>query len=206
MSGRAILGPGTLRVGRFIGRLGVVSLPAVEVGLDPAKVDFTAQPNASPPEMETRDEADAGRVSATLSTADNYGCRPSCTGRLYEQEPTFFGLMLISVHRQLRRHRLRAVGVLVGLGLAASALSVHAALMSSGMDRHGMSGAESACIAVGGCLAVAAVAVFAPRRLLARLGSIAAAPLAPRLAFVPSRSGFLVRAGPPPPLLSVFRL
>jgi hypothetical protein len=27
-------GPGTLRVGRFIGRLGVVSLPAVEVGLD----------------------------------------------------------------------------------------------------------------------------------------------------------------------------
>jgi hypothetical protein len=34
MSGRAILGPGTLRVGRFIGRLGVVSLRAVEVGLD----------------------------------------------------------------------------------------------------------------------------------------------------------------------------
>jgi hypothetical protein len=34
MSGRARLGPGTLRVGRFIGRLGVVSLPAVEVGLD----------------------------------------------------------------------------------------------------------------------------------------------------------------------------
>ena len=34
MSGRAIPGPGTLRVGRFIGRLGVVSLPAVEVGLD----------------------------------------------------------------------------------------------------------------------------------------------------------------------------
>jgi hypothetical protein len=34
MSGRVRLGPGTLRVGRFIGRLGVVSLPAVEVGLD----------------------------------------------------------------------------------------------------------------------------------------------------------------------------
>jgi hypothetical protein len=34
MSGRASLGPGTLRVGRFIGRLGVVSLPAVEAGLD----------------------------------------------------------------------------------------------------------------------------------------------------------------------------
>jgi hypothetical protein len=28
------LGPGTLRVGRFIGRVGVVSLPAVEAGLD----------------------------------------------------------------------------------------------------------------------------------------------------------------------------
>jgi len=34
VSGRAFLGPGTLRVGRFIGRLGVVSLRAVEVGLD----------------------------------------------------------------------------------------------------------------------------------------------------------------------------
>jgi hypothetical protein len=33
--GRAVgSGPGTLRVGRFIGRLGVVSLPAVEAGLD----------------------------------------------------------------------------------------------------------------------------------------------------------------------------
>jgi hypothetical protein len=34
MSMRASLGPGTLRVGRFIGRLGVLSLPAVEAGLD----------------------------------------------------------------------------------------------------------------------------------------------------------------------------
>jgi hypothetical protein len=34
MSVPAILGPGKLRVGRFIGRLGVVSLPAVQVGLD----------------------------------------------------------------------------------------------------------------------------------------------------------------------------
>src|ERR1700722_1151986 len=34
MSRRASLGPGTLRVGRFIVWLGVVSLPAVEAGLD----------------------------------------------------------------------------------------------------------------------------------------------------------------------------
>jgi hypothetical protein len=34
MRGQTILGPGTMRVGRFIGRLGVVSLPAVEAGLD----------------------------------------------------------------------------------------------------------------------------------------------------------------------------
>jgi hypothetical protein len=34
ISGRAVLGPGTLRVGRFIGRVGVVSLPAVQAGLD----------------------------------------------------------------------------------------------------------------------------------------------------------------------------
>jgi hypothetical protein len=33
-SSQRILGPGTLRVGRFIGRLGVVSLPALEAGLD----------------------------------------------------------------------------------------------------------------------------------------------------------------------------
>lgn len=34
MSGEVIPGPGTVRVGRFIGRLGVVSIPAVAVGLD----------------------------------------------------------------------------------------------------------------------------------------------------------------------------
>jgi hypothetical protein len=34
MSGQTRVGPGTLRVGRFIGRLGVVSLPAVQAGLD----------------------------------------------------------------------------------------------------------------------------------------------------------------------------
>jgi len=34
MSKQTRLGPGSLRVGRFIGRLGVVSIPAVEVGLD----------------------------------------------------------------------------------------------------------------------------------------------------------------------------
>lgn len=34
MSRQMVTGPGTLRVGRFIGRLGVISIPAVEVGLD----------------------------------------------------------------------------------------------------------------------------------------------------------------------------
>ncbi len=34
MSRQIVPGPGTLRVGRFIGRLGVVSIPAVQVGLD----------------------------------------------------------------------------------------------------------------------------------------------------------------------------
>ncbi len=33
MPGSVMAGPGTLRVGRFIGRLGVVSLPAVEIAL-----------------------------------------------------------------------------------------------------------------------------------------------------------------------------
>jgi len=34
MSRQVVPGPGAIRVGRFIGRLGVVSIPAVEVGLD----------------------------------------------------------------------------------------------------------------------------------------------------------------------------
>jgi len=34
MGGRELPGPGTMRVGRFIGRLGVVSVPAVGAGLD----------------------------------------------------------------------------------------------------------------------------------------------------------------------------
>jgi hypothetical protein len=34
VSRRVVQGPGSVRVGRFIGRLGVVSAPAVEAGLD----------------------------------------------------------------------------------------------------------------------------------------------------------------------------
>ncbi len=34
MSRQAVSGPGTVRVGRFIGRLGIVSLPALQAGLD----------------------------------------------------------------------------------------------------------------------------------------------------------------------------
>ena len=34
MSRQIVPGPGTLRVGRFVGRMGVVSIPAIEVGLD----------------------------------------------------------------------------------------------------------------------------------------------------------------------------
>lgn len=34
MNKQVVAGPGTVRVGRFVGRLGVVSLPAVEAGLD----------------------------------------------------------------------------------------------------------------------------------------------------------------------------
>src|SRR5450631_3786725 len=63
MSKQARPGPGTLRVGRFIGRLGVVSIPAVEVGLDldqrvvrrhVAKLEAAGSHNASsPPEVDT---------------------------------------------------------------------------------------------------------------------------------------------------------
>ncbi len=34
MEKRVVPGPGTVRVGRFIGRVGVVSLPAISAGLD----------------------------------------------------------------------------------------------------------------------------------------------------------------------------
>lgn len=93
------------------------------------------------------------------------------------------------------------------LAVALVAVTAHAAVMNGVMDDHVMSDAAALCLAVGGSLAVAGVAVFAVRRLLQRPRWVIPAPLAPSLAFVPASAGFLVRAGPPPPpLLQVFRL
>ena len=115
--------------------------------------------------------------------------------------------MLISVHSQLRRQRRRVLLALAVLAVALAALSAHSAVMSGAMDDHVMSDAAALCLAVGGALAVAGVAVFAVRRLLQRPLWVIPAPLTQALAFVPASAGFLVRAGPPPPaLLQVFRL
>lgn len=113
--------------------------------------------------------------------------------------------MLISLHIQLRRHRRKVVIGLAVLAVGVAALSAHAALMTGESSDHGMSGAVSICMVVGGSLAVFGVGISAVRRLLQRPRWLIPPPLAAAPAFVSASAGFLVRAGPPP-LLSVLRL
>ena len=83
------------------------------------------------------------------------------------------------------------------------AMMANAAVMS----QHGHSDSDAVviCLTVGACVAVAGVAVFAIQRLAQRPLWLIPAPGLPALVFVPTSTGFLVRAGPPP-LLQVFRL
>jgi hypothetical protein len=111
--------------------------------------------------------------------------------------------VFITLHSQLRRHRRKAMAGMAVLAVAAVAMTAHSAVMASGGDH--MSGAASVCLMVGGCIAVIAVAAFAVRRLLQRPLWVIAAPSVPALPFVPTATGFLVRAGPRS-LSQVFRL
>jgi hypothetical protein len=111
--------------------------------------------------------------------------------------------MLISIDRQLRRHRRRALIGLAVLAIAGGALAAHVALMS-GADTH-MTNAAGICLILGGGVAVLAVAAVAIRRLAQRPVWLLALPAAPDLAVRPTPRGVLVRAGPSP-LLQVFRL
>jgi hypothetical protein len=110
----------------------------------------------------------------------------------------------IAIHTQLRRHR-RSVGWLLA---AAVALAVAVTAKTALMSGHGhveMSDAVVACVAVTACVIAVGVTAFAGRRPTRRPLWLIPAPPAPTRAFVPSSSGFLVRAGPPA-LLQVFRL
>jgi hypothetical protein len=118
--------------------------------------------------------------------------------------PPFILTMLITLNRQLRRHRRRVLTALAVLAVALAALSAHAALMRGALDGHAISDATTSCLIVGGSLAIAGVAVLAVRRLQQRLWLVAAPPML-ALGFVPAYAGFAVRAAPPP-LLQVFRL
>jgi nitrate reductase gamma subunit len=112
--------------------------------------------------------------------------------------------VLTSVRIQIRRHRHKLLWVAAVFAAAAIALSAKSALASAHV--HGeVSDAVAICFTVGACVAVAGVAAFAVRRLGQRPLWQVSEPLGPVAAFVPAFPGFLVRAGPPPPLLQVFR-
>jgi len=114
--------------------------------------------------------------------------------------------MLICVYHRLRRQHRRVLVALAVLAVAMVAVTAHAAVMNGGMDDGVMGDAGALCLAVGGALAVVGAAVVATLRLRRRPLWILRAPLAPSRPFVAAASGLRVRAGPPAPLLQVFRL
>lgn len=109
--------------------------------------------------------------------------------------------VLIALHSQLRPRRRQ---VLTELAVLAVALTAHSALMGS-MGDHAMSDTAAICLALGGSLAIAGATVFAIGRLAQRPLGVIPVPAAPALAYVPTSTGFVARAGPPP-MLQVFRL
>ena len=111
--------------------------------------------------------------------------------------------MFIALHTQLRQHRRKVLIALTVIGVAAVLMTAHSALM--GASGAQMTNTAAVCLAIGGCTAVVGVALFAIRRLRQRPLWQIPAPALPELPFVPTVSGALVRAGPPP-LLQVFQL
>ena len=112
--------------------------------------------------------------------------------------------VLIALHSQLRPRRRQVLTELAVLAVALAALTAHSALMGS-MGDHAMSDTAAICLALGGSLAIAGATVFAIGRLAQRPPGVIPVPAAPALAFVPTSTGFVARAGPPP-MLQVFRL
>jgi len=114
--------------------------------------------------------------------------------------------VLIEINSQLRRRRRRVISSTTVLAVTLAAFAAHSALLSSASTGdHAIGQAAVTCLAVGGSLALAGVAVFAVRRLRHRLFSPIAGSTAPALPLVPAPSAVAARAGPAP-LLQVFRL
>ena len=106
--------------------------------------------------------------------------------------------MLHSLQRQLRRHRRQVIVLCVVLGLAGAGVAAYAAV-EVGQHDHGMRDTVAMCLTVGGCVAVAGIAIL--RVAPASNGPTTASPgLSPtaRPSSVPAGALFLVRAGPPP--------
>ena len=106
--------------------------------------------------------------------------------------------MLTSVHSLLRRHRRRARWALAVLAVCGAALTMHTMVMGDGlMGDHAVGDAAALCVALGGSLAVAGVAVFALRHPAQRPTWLIDSAAAPDSMFVGVASPFPVRAGPP---------
>ncbi|MBI5104080.1 MAG: hypothetical protein HZB46_03670 [Solirubrobacterales bacterium] len=108
--------------------------------------------------------------------------------------------MLTVLRHRLRRHRTWVAATLAVLALAVTAIGAHSLAMSAGMD-HQLGDAVAVCLLLAGGALAAGVAVAAVRRLERRpCWSIPEPATAARPSARPS-PGFLVRAGPPGPLV-----
>jgi hypothetical protein len=109
-------------------------------------------------------------------------------------------------------HRYGRLAAAVGALLAVVALlsTVHAASLAQSEHSAGHGSGHSSdavvlCVATGACvLAVVGIAV-AVRHLVQRPVWLLGTPLIPAMPFIPAPAVVFSRAGPPPPLLQVFR-
>jgi hypothetical protein len=113
--------------------------------------------------------------------------------------------MLHVLHRQLLRHRRHVIALCVVLGLAGVAIGAHAGLPA--VQHHGgVHDAVGTCLVIGGCAAIAGMAVLKTAPGVAHPPVIVAAPTPTERPTSPPVGGvFLVRAGPPPGI-AVLRL
>lgn len=119
----------------------------------------------------------------------------------------------VHIRDALRKYRRLTVAVTVLLAVIALLATAHATSMTTSgpvghAGGHGQSDGKvivKLCVATGACMLLLAGAFLVFRRIVQRLPGASSAPrvTAPLLSFVPTP--YLMRAGPSPPLLQVFR-
>jgi hypothetical protein len=118
----------------------------------------------------------------------------------------------IQLHRLMRRHGRVVLALAAALAALALLATAHALDGGSGSAHHGghagghTTDAVSLCLATGACVLAVVGTAVAVRRLLQRGSWPLGAALLPAMPVIRAPAGVVARAGPPRPVLQVFRL